>query len=231
MFETLKNLNRVEIDVYINVIMTLVNENNIESLIEYLINFENIKKIQIGAAGFSLYKGEKNYLQIRSSLGRVRQIQEFINKLKENLGKRIFLNFQGYFTKEDFLTNETEKEKTFKGRVRCSGNFTTFTILPDGKVTICEELYWHPRFIIGDIMKQSIEEVWNSERALELYNISKNMIREESPCKQCEEFEKCHKLKGVCWKQILYAYGYENWDYPDPSCPKAPMPKRVFWIE
>ena len=27
-------------------------------------------------------------------------------------------------------------------------------ILPDGKVTICEELYWNEHFIIGDVTKQ-----------------------------------------------------------------------------
>ncbi len=42
---------------------------------------------------------------------------------------------------------------------RCSANFYAFVILRDGKVTICEELYLHPKFIIGDLKKQSIMEV------------------------------------------------------------------------
>lgn len=24
-------------------------------------------------------------------------------------------------------------------------------VLPDGKVSACEQLYWHPQFIIGDL--------------------------------------------------------------------------------
>ena len=46
-------------------------------------------------------------------------------------------------------------------------------VLPDGKVSACEQLYWHPQFIIGDLKKQSIEEIWNSPKAWELYNLSK----------------------------------------------------------
>ncbi len=97
-------------------------------------------------------------------------------------------------------------------------------------MTICEELYWHPAFIIGDLTKQSIMETWNSKRALELYNISKDMVKEESPCKTCDEFDHCRKYKGVCWKEILYAYGYENWDYPDSKCHIARTPFREYYL-
>ena len=27
-------------------------------------------------------------------------------------------------------------------------------VLPDGKVSACEQLYWHPQFIIGDLKKR-----------------------------------------------------------------------------
>ena len=76
-------------------------------------------------------------------------------------------------------------------------------------------------------------EIWNSERALELYRLPQEKIRDESACKTCkkEEYENCRQKKGVCWKQILLAYNYENWDYPDPKCPHAPMPFNKFWLE
>jgi len=35
-------------------------------------------------------------------------------------------------------------------------------ILPDGQVTLCEQRYWSPRFIIGDVSKTGISEVWNA---------------------------------------------------------------------
>ncbi len=229
--KTLEDFEREGLNIYINAQMNSLNESSMEKLVEYLINFDNIKRISIGAIGFSLYKEERNYYKYRPSLEKTKRVEEFIDKMKEKVGNRIFLNFTAYFTREDYLNYKEEKERRFAKRARCSANFYSFIILPDGKVTICEELYWHPRFVIGDLMKQPIEEIWNSENALKLYNISQDMIRKKSACKSCEKFENCYRLKGVCWKQKLYAYGEENWDYPDPRCPMAPEPRRSFWLE
>lgn len=38
-------------------------------------------------------------------------------------------------------------------------------VLPDGKVTLCEQLYWHPQFILGDLKEQTLAEIWQSPRA------------------------------------------------------------------
>ena len=104
----------------------------------------------------------------------------------------------------------------------CAGNYSQLFILPDGKVTICEELYWHPRFILGDINLQSLQEIWNSEVALSLYHIKQDDFSDSSACKTCNLFERCRGLKQVCYRDIVRRYGVEHWDYPDEKCPKAP---------
>ena len=38
-------------------------------------------------------------------------------------------------------------------------------ILSDGNVTVCEQMYWKERFIIGNILENSIEKIWNSPSA------------------------------------------------------------------
>lgn len=185
----------------------------------------------MGAAGFSLYKSEEDYFFYRPGLEEIKKIEDYANELKGKYADKININFSGYSERGRLInTDQAEKKKNFISRARCPGNFYSFSILPDGKVTICEELYWHPSFIIGDLTKQSIEEVWNSKRALELYNLTKEMIRDESLCKNCNEFESCHKGPGICWKEVLYAYGFENWDYADPRCPYASKPKREYYI-
>ena len=95
-------------------------------------------------------------------------------------------------------------------------------ILPDGKVTICEQLYWIPQFIIGDVNHNSIEEIWNSPKALQLANLCQSEIQENSKCKECTLFDKCFTKHKRCWANIIKAYGLENWDYPDPRCEQAP---------
>jgi radical SAM protein with 4Fe4S-binding SPASM domain len=231
LIETLNNIDDQGIALYTNTQFTSLNTNYAKELIQYLLKFKNIKRINMGLAGFSLYKSEEDYFFYRPGLEEIKKIEDYANELKGKYADKININFSGYSERGRLInTDQAEKKKNFISRARCPGNFYSFSILPDGKVTICEELYWHPSFIIGDLTKQSIEEVWNSKRALELYNLTKEMIRDESLCKNCNEFESCHKGPGICWKEVLYAYGFENWDYADPRCPYASKPKREYYI-
>ena len=230
MQETLRLLDEHGFDIFTNSQVTSINQGNIHLLIDFLLSLRKIKSIKLGPAAFSLYRKEQAYMAYRANIGKIKKIEARIDQLKEQYRDNISINFSGYIEKDKLLCVGEKKRLAFNKRARCSGNFYAFIILPDGNVTVCEELYWHPRFIIGDLKKQSIEEVWNSDKALELYNISKEMIREEGQCKKCDEFDNCHKHKGVCWKEVLYAYGEENWDYPDPKCPYAPAPFTEYYL-
>src|SRR5208337_3958023 len=94
---------------------------------------------------------------------------------------------------------------------KCSANSSHVVLLPDGKVTICEQLYWDPRFIIGDLSVQSIEEVWYSPRALELAFPKKLEFSDKSACKLCSIFDECYSYPNRCLADVLKAYGKENW--------------------
>lgn len=122
-----------------------------------------------------------------------------------------------------------DKQKEFPKRNVCAGNVSSFFMLPDGKVTLCEQLYWHPFFILGDLNRQSIMEMWQSEKALSLWNFSQDEVRDCSPCKTCSEFEECRRGQGNCWRIAVSTYGTENYDFPAPNCPKAPEePDNIF---
>lgn len=229
--ETFKKLDKTDIDIFTNSQVCSYNQDSIHLLIDFLVNLKNIKRINIGTAGYSLYKTDNEYLQYRPDIAGVTKVGDIVSERKAKYGKNPHINFTGFIKESDIVGKKhEEKMKSFWDRSRCTANFYAIVILPDGKVTICEELYWHPKFIIGDLMTQSIQEVWNSERGMELYQISNDMVRDESACKECKIFEPCHKAKGVCWKEILMAYGNENWDYPDPKCPEAPKPERQYYL-
>ena len=53
-------------------------------------------------------------------------------------------------------------------------------------------------------------------------------IREYTPANFVSE---CHSTQGVCWKTIIMAYDEANFLFPDPTCPKAPTPQHVYWLE
>lgn len=123
----------------------------------------------------------------------------------------------------------TDEERTewFENRPTCSGGKWAFILLPDGKATLCEELYHHPAFIVGDLKKQSILEMWKSPEML-------NVIEPEqekfvgSPCFECDTFYECHTGRGRCWKRAMGAYKTEKNPefWPDPFCPRAPQTHR-----
>ena len=117
-------------------------------------------------------------------------LEKFINQGKVTISQLTFFDDNFRMTHDSF----------FK-KALCSGNFQGFIILPDGKVTICEELYWHPRFIIGDLTKQSIMEVWNSEKAKNLVYLGREDIRTHSPCYNCDLFDACHLYRW--WWPVL----------------------------
>ena len=232
--KTLENLDKNNFDIRIQSQVTSINQESMEEFIDYLLKFENITRISVRATRFSLYpKGDKlDYLSIRPVKNKFDEIKALIIKLNEKTADRVQLDFLEYPIREKYINSSAqEKRVLFENRGQCSGNFYSFHILPDGKVTICEELYWHPQFIIGDLMKQSINEVWNSDKAKSLYHLARDSIRDQSACKTCDNLNRCHQHRGVCWKQVLAAYGEENWDYPDPRCPLAPKPYNEFWIE
>ena len=56
-------------------------------------------------------------------------------------------------------------------------------VLPDGKVTLCEQLYWHPQFILGDLKEQTLAEIWQSPRAKALFEMGQTQFREIVPAR------------------------------------------------
>lgn len=91
-----------------------------------------------------------------------------------------------------------------------------------GFVLFFAHLYWNPYYIIGDLTQQSIVEVWNSPKALQLAFPKREDFRDESPCKSCKIFEECYAFPNRCIVDVLKGYGFDNKDFPDPRCVNAP---------
>ncbi|ETK03046.1 hypothetical protein N425_00555, partial [Tannerella sp. oral taxon BU063 isolate Cell 2] len=87
-------------------------------------------------------------------------------------------------------------------------------ILPDGKVSICEQLYWLNDFIIGDVKYQSIQEIWSSEKATNLYDNVISLYKKSEICSRCSSLQWCAKNKRKCWVKILKAYNTMSINHP-----------------
>lgn len=193
---------------------------NLKEVFEFFSNKKYICSWEIRAAMYSIEKGEANFADLKVSKVKFDELFTFIEQeIKPNSPFKILIS-------KDNLDKDYRKSdkgcESFEG-AKCSALNNHLFILPDGKVTICEQLYWNPNFIIGDINHSSIEEIWQSPKAMSLANMKRQDISKKSACKTCTFYDMCFKVdRNRCWSDIIKTYGEDNWDYPDPRCSKAP---------
>ena len=219
MKQTITHIDKHGIDFQVATVLTTYNEtiDNLNMLHDFLSKFKNLKRWEIRVGFKSLYS-RGDFDRMKLSKESINTVNQWVENIKKTTSVNILWSLDD--GEKYFKTNEGSRK--FAGN-RCSANYSNIVILPDGKVTICEQLYWNPRFIIGDVSKQSIAEVWNSPRALELAFPKRTHFRDESVCKKCDIFDECFSYPNKCYADVLKGYGDENWDYPDPRCAKAPQ--------
>ncbi|MDR3340104.1 MAG: radical SAM protein [Candidatus Symbiothrix sp.] len=218
--ETIKYLDKKGFNIFIK--STLTKETcsieNIKELLSFLSSFNNIKKYTITPVGYTHNKPLQDYGNFKPTL---QQVNSVVNEFKK---KEKFFNFTiNWDMGAIHYQNHYKNALFFKKRSLCSGNITGIVILPDGKVTICEELYWNENFIIGNLNTDTIIDIWQSNKATSLARLSQDIFPYDSPCKVCSDFSECRYKRGVCWKEVIAFYGQEHWLYPDPRCPRAPL--------
>lgn len=219
-------LSKHNIGIIINTIITKYNSSidAIDKLVDFLSGYKNVVEINFTNATYSIYKDNQNYQNIKTNQAFLGELESHIALLKD---KYSAIRFYHSFSN---LSNEFRNIQKFESRGFCSGNMNSMVILPDGRVTICEELYDNPVFVIGDVSINTILDVWNSKKAKELYQLSRHVFSNDSLCKACSAFDECRVKQKVCWKEVIAAYGEKNWDYPSPLCPKAPEPLNDIYI-
>jgi radical SAM protein with 4Fe4S-binding SPASM domain len=218
--DSLKILTKKNFEIQIAITLTKINSNinAIEELLNFISTFPSISTVDIGPAFYSLYK--KDFFSNQGiSKDKFISISNHIIAIKDSYNFSI--NIDNSYTERGFYSCSSGS-MNFPGG-ECSANRDHMFVLPDGKVTICEQLYWNEKFIVGDINNSSIIDIWNSPKSIFLANLQRSDFSSGSKCKNCNIFEKCHVNVNKCWADILKAYGNENWDFPDPRCSYAPQ--------
>ena len=73
--ETFRILDESGLEIYTNSQVSSINQDSIYKLLDFLLNLKNVKRISMGAVGFSLYKGGEHYLRLRPSLEKVKKVE------------------------------------------------------------------------------------------------------------------------------------------------------------
>lgn len=193
---------------------------NIDALYEFLKCNKCVKTWEIRTAMFSNQKSMNNFNSIKAT---VPQLEELFKYIENHIRNEATFTVTFPRTEIDKAYYSAEGgSSTFKGS-KCTALNDHLFVLPDGKCTICEQLYWNPNFIIGDLTNTSIFDVWNSEKANRLLNLKQERINKQSPCSTCKLFNDCFRInRNRCWTDVIKAYGADKWDFPDPRCKFAP---------
>lgn len=212
----LKDCSLLGLDVLIRSVLTKLNASPCEilSLYEFLEKFKCVKEWIMTPAFFSSYK-EKEYKSLEVQNEDLIDVYRFSNQ--DNLAFRIGLNKitdRGYVLKKF----ENVDEYVCNNQI-CMANTTCISILANGDCSVCEMLYDNPEYLLGNVLKSSIKDIWNSNKALRLYSMSQNDFPTNSSCKNCKVFNKCRNEYGkrVCYLDIAKS-GHSKF-FPDPRCP------------
>ena len=213
---TFRYLEEMDIKVRINTVITPRNCDDIENLVYFLTTFRNVYRLSFSPYAKSRFNHKDSYYVAPETYS------VLVDKVRE-----IVLDFPdvqlfpGEIIPDPTKTPPNIKGKEWKKRAFCSGGRQAFVLLPDGKATMCEELYYHSGYLMGDLRKQSIMEMWESQEALRISYPDQTEVK-SGPCGLCDEFEECHIFPGRCVREAIKFYGEEKHYFPDPRCPKAP---------
>ncbi|MCL2073697.1 MAG: radical SAM protein [Marinilabiliaceae bacterium] len=227
MRKTLNNIEKTGLELNIHAVITQYNKevSHINKYLEELSKIKCVNNVQISIVGGSMYKS--GYENHKLSSKEIEQIEQYINTVQKNFSFKINLSYG--MNKNNYLGNKEFKTYSYNKRGLCSGNVRQVFILPDGNVTICEELMFNKNFILGNIIDEDLQSIWKKNR---LKHLEEKNAYHNSVCGKCKDFDNCKspQSRGVCWKEILHAYGEEKWNYPDPKCPHAPRKMKKFYI-
>jgi len=223
MLYSLELLDKYKIPIMVHSVLTKYNDSieDMQSIYNVLKNLSNIIDWHIVKGEPSLYPKD-DYCNIEIEPTPINNIIDYLESSKSESGFPIYipervLPNKNLNTGTEYNIN-ADASKFFQ-RSFCSGLFSALYILPDGQVTICEQLYWNKDFIVGNILNNSIQEVWNSEKAKSIYFIKQADIPSDSLCHSCDKFDACRAIRQVCYREIIRKYGKDKWYYPDANCP------------
>jgi pyrroloquinoline quinone biosynthesis protein E len=199
------------IDVFIKGVITPINFSGLQQLIDSCHDW-GVKKLVLDRFDLSnAGRGDEGLFLSRS--------------MEEEMG-RITAERQEFYRGDDFTVFAVDTPRCWKEEkdiVVCGALSASMTILPDGQVSVCEKLVEHPLLTVGNVTRQSLEEIWNDPAAWRV--LRPDQERVDSICTDCALFAKCHT---GCFAQTLVVT--DNPYAPDPRCWQAAYDRNPYAV-
>lgn len=210
--ESIKNLRAVGINVGIKAVITSLNVYGIPRLFQYFID-EGIKKILFNYYNFSANRHSKKFFPSNDQLAWLKgQMESLLIKAEE---QHVYTDYRNIYY-EDIRSSGCSMELKNYTRNQCGGMKGEFTVRYDGKVIFCPTICYCDDFVVGDLKRDSIRDVWNSSVLAEWDQPeSKREKYKGTECYSCPLYAKCHFRR--CY--IRQYDANKNFFSKDPLCP------------
>ncbi len=113
-------------------------------------------------------------------------------------------------------TNEQLKA-AWGQRAICTGGRAALLVLPNGDVSLCEQLPHIPENVVGNLLRENVLEIWNGPAVDKFIHPERSRF-DGTVCSSCPDFDECHLGRGYCYRDALSAFG-SLYDAP-PACPR-----------
>lgn len=217
LFSSMQMMMQKGIRIYTNTVVTTRNIKSIVGLVEILIAL-GVKQMTFSQYSRSCFRHfDTLFCDFKDLIILERQI----NGLKM---KHPDVKIYYKYLKDHTFMDRNEKELFFKNIPDCTAGKMGMVILPDGLVTVCENLYYQKGLILGDLKHQTLEEIWFSRQRRAIVDQSSSIFA-AGACLSCTEAKDCYHKKGKCFVRALQAFG--DIRMPDPFCPRSEGGARI----
>ncbi|MCK4259283.1 MAG: radical SAM protein [Halanaerobiales bacterium] len=214
--QTIKNLKEAEIAVGLRCVVNGYNIDDLDNFLDFCSSLE-VERVDLIQYSRSIWRHVDSLFPTEEQMIRANEV---VNRYKHKFNTPIIGHYG--FQKEVFLSKNHDSENPFEFRSICNSCRTSVILLPDGQVTICEQLPYIPEVILGNLNDQSIEAFWNSKKVSKFLSPpQRSKYQKDIPCKTCNEddYQICHKYFSICLK---HSYDYfRNFSSPDLQCKYA----------
>lgn len=174
--KAIEKLSDAGIAVNVKTVLTPYNLDNIDHFIQFL-NSIGVKKLTLDR--YDVSSCGRGGAELLISEQQMEHVRELVKENKEKIADKMTVEAVTASKKW-----KDEKDITFCGAFRRS-----LVILPNGDVSVCEKLIDVPEMIVGNICRDSLYDIWNSEKITDILSPAPEKL--DAACRECKHLDLC----------------------------------------
>ena len=186
LISSIRRIQKTKLNLSVRAVITKYNIEEIPDLVHRLVE-QGVKDIRFSFYGESC---EKRRIDLFAPLDKILALNEKMNELTSLYpSTNIQYNDSYYIVMSD--SKNASLENKFMTRPICQASVNGLKIRYDGRAVLCDFLMHKDEFVVGDLNKQGIMDIWNSSALHEWLHPDRKKFT-GTPCEKCRLFSGCY---------------------------------------